>query len=125
MIASVNRYEVKEPFLTKYAAARIASPDVPGYYSSQHEMWVVNVDGMEEPLIEKHISISEIVTKTMTQREADDQPNMVELSCFLTKTNAIQKQDDRSFFSVLDIATKTESQLERDDVGSDFIGLFF
>lgn len=124
MLASVDRDEVENPFLVSYAVPRVTSPDVPGFYSSEHEMWMVNINGAEEPLIEKCTSLSGIVTKTMTQQEVDDQPNMKELSCLLTKTNTIREQDDEISFSVLDMATKTESQQEHDDIASDLMGLF-
>ena len=115
----------KQPFLTAYASLRTASPQTPGYYSDEHDMWVIDVDGLAVPLIEAEKSVSELMTKTDTQNESDDQ-SITSFTDLVTKTMTNVEQDDDTIntsFS-LELATKTEAELEHDDTSPSTTALF-
>lgn len=112
------------PFLTAYAAQRTGSAEKAGYYSSLKEMWVLDVQGEEVPLINYDSTTASLVTKTMTVQEEDDERAVMNFSELETKTNAQLEQDDQSMSSFLEISTKTDAQLEQDDTVLEMADLF-
>lgn len=124
MKQTMNSSQVVAPFLTSYATPRTPSPEIPGYYSSEHEMWVVSINEIEEPLIERNLSISTLVTKTCTQQESDDQVDSTSFASLLTKTNTYHERDDEDSLFVLEMGTKTEAELERDDADPEIVRFF-
>ena len=115
-----------QPFLMKYASPRTDAPSTPGHYSSELEMWVVDVNGKEQPLIEYDASIGELMTKTDSTQERDDQCNSL-LTELVTKTMTQQEQDDENYVglnSFLELMTKTEALPEHDDVATENISFF-
>lgn len=112
------------PFLTNYASERTPAPEIAGYYSTSLAMWVVDIDGKEVPLIDQQNDAVELVTKTLAQRETDDQNGMLSLAELATKTAIQPEQDDASMNSCLEITTKTEAQLENDDTAPGVTGMF-
>lgn len=105
-----------KPFLTSLASARTPCPPVDGYYSSALQMWAVNIDGQEVPIIDHNNSLADITTKTKAQQETDDDrvifSNLTELA---TKTATQTEGDDQRQPNLLELATKTDAQLEHDD----------
>lgn len=86
-----------QPLLTRYAVPRSAGQSMPGGFSKEKNVWVVNCDGKEVPVILSHGMPSEMITKT----------------------NNYNEQDDESPFFHHELITKTDVQSERDD--SDFL----
>lgn len=124
MTATQRETERPTPFLLPYAVPRTPSTEIPGYYSQQHEMWVVNSDGVEEPLIEKDMQTMALVTKTMTQQEADDHPSLLYTSQDKGKNTNLKGNKVNPTAVVFEMATKTEAQLERDDSSISLTELF-
>jgi len=112
-----------EPFLTKYASKRTKSPEIIGYYSDFLSMWVVNINGKEAPLIDQKNTAVELITKTLSSRETDDEDFVFAMAELSTKTDTQAEQDDASM-TALELATKTESQMEHDDTSVHSTGLF-
>ncbi|MEJ1357056.1 MAG: hypothetical protein RPU64_02505 [Candidatus Sedimenticola sp. (ex Thyasira tokunagai)] len=112
------------PFLTNYASGRTPSPEITGYYSTLLAMWVVNIGGKEVPLIDQKNTAVELMTKTLAQRETDDQGDMLAMAELATKTATQVEQDDASVSACLEMVTKTEAQMEHDDTSSEATGMF-
>ena len=115
----------KQPFLTAYASPRTTSPETPGYYSAEQDMWVLDVDGLAIPLIDAEKTVCELMTKTLGKAESDDQ-SVSSFSDLVTKTMTNTEQDDETMstpFS-LELATKTEAELEHDDTSPSTMTLF-
>jgi hypothetical protein len=126
------------PFLPTLAVKRTGSADViPGRYSSEHDVWIV--DGKEGPLPivtawqdysiapvtkikgesdEMRGVMLELSTKTSKQVERDDVTprSPVFLPELSTKTDSVGERDDPSPRFLLELATKTEIAPERDDL---------
>lgn len=132
------------PLLAKLAVGRTDGPDIPGRYSAQHDVWVVDTANGQQPLIEqaqkvlanlaagpvtkaqserddlKDFALLETSTKTRAQLERDDQsgPSLGLVHELSTKTKVNQERDDEALpflASVLELATKTDTKRERDD----------
>ncbi|MCG7871027.1 MAG: hypothetical protein JAZ11_02865 [Candidatus Thiodiazotropha lotti] len=114
----------RAPFLTNYASVRTSSPEITGDYSDLLAMWVVNICGKEVPLIDYQNSAVELITKTLAQRENDDQGGMLAAAELATKTDIQAEQDDASASACLEMATKTEAEMEHDDTSSEAMGMF-
>lgn len=119
-----DKQSIPTPFLVGYASKRTSSPEITGYYSTLLAMWVVNIDGREAPLIDQKNSVTELATKTLTERETDDQEDILTLAELTTKTDAQVESDDTSMSASLELATKTEAEMEHDDTSSDAMGMF-
>ncbi|ARE39223.1 hypothetical protein RGUI_1082 [Rhodovulum sp. P5] len=79
---------------------------------------------VETPLIDHAKETVELVTKTMVERETDDEESAFSSAELATKTRTQSEQDDASAFVGLEMATKTEAQLEHDDTSPEVTGLF-
>jgi hypothetical protein len=105
------------PLLTTFAVTRTGDTSIPGWYSSNHRVWVVESRGEIVPIIQLKGKILEEVTKTKIEVESDDQsvPFLLEE---LTKTAYQLERDDdnRIAFTALELTTKTATRLERDDI---------
>ena len=104
------------PLLVKHAVLRSEGEDIPGYYSENLDMWVVEKKGREVPLIDLAIPQSELVTKTKSSEERDDEEQTYALS-LVTKTHVQLESDDEQFsvYGLAELATKTDAKTERDD----------
>lgn len=106
------------PFLVNYATERKAHPSIGGYYSKTRDVWVQDTDRGEVPIVSTNSKLSELVTKTATQQESDDEhfmgQSLAELS---TKTDIQQESDDQISMgtSILEMETKTTYEVESDD----------
>ncbi len=107
-----------EPFLLRYVTRRSAEPEIPGRYSSEAKLWLVDTNGGERPIVEVwgH-SLAETQTKTMTQQEADDDDHgRGAASETGTYTKVRQEADDEDATLWLpELQTKTDVQQESDD----------
>ena len=107
-----------DPFLLRYATPRTADADMPGRYSPELGVWVVDGEYGAVPIIE--VAGGGLVvtqSKTMTQVEVDDDDpsrfGALETSTF---TRVRQEVDDEDASLCLpELQTKTEAQQERDD----------
>lgn len=110
-----------DPFLLRFATPRSAEAGMPGRYSPELSVWVVDGNEAERPIIEVAAgSLVATQTKTMQQVEADDDDPMrfgaMETGTF---TKVRQEADDEDASLCLpEITTKTDVQQERDDVAS-------
>lgn len=92
------------PILVEMAVKRQPETQTPGRYSEKEEMWVVVTENGEIPLIEVDHKLSELATKTKTEREEDDEfmprqeiisgLSLVHFRELLTKTEAEPEQDE-------------------------------
>ena len=106
------------PFLVSYATQRKSHPDIGGHYCHSRDVWVEGTKQGEVPIVLMHSNLSELVTKTATQQEMDDEnfpPRP--LSELVTKTDVQQESDDQSLnaSSILEMETKTTYEVESDD----------
>ena len=135
----------ESPFLAKAAQSRTGSNDVPGYYSDELDMWVVETDNGPAPIIAEG-ALAQLLTKTKVNvEEDDDSPFALQLMTktaqqiegdddrpyaanhmlqLLTKTHTTQEADDNfETGHLLELITKTNIQQESDDDGNPFAGM--
>jgi hypothetical protein len=103
-----------EPYLMRYSVLRTSESELPGYYSPDLDVWVVDQDKSQIPVINV-CNRAELTTKTKVSEEQDD-----ESLCFLetlTKTDVQQERDDTDLEMnhLLELSTKTNNCSESDD----------
>jgi hypothetical protein len=103
-----------EPYLMRYSVLRTSESELPGYYSPDLDVWVVDQDKSQIPVINV-CNRAELTTKTKVSEEQDD-----ESLCFLetlTKTDVQQERDDADLemSHLLELTTKTHTSTESDD----------
>ncbi|EHD1140275.1 hypothetical protein JR753_004777, partial [Escherichia coli] len=59
------------PFLARFATERTEGENIPGWYSYEQDLWVVEEDSKETPIISKY-TLTQTVTKTKVRQESDD-----------------------------------------------------
>lgn len=104
------------PFLAKAGIPRTGEDLLPGYYCEHQEMWVIDTEQGVLPII-KEQALSQLLTKTRTHEEEDDDSYLaLEL---ITKTHQQLESDDDTgptgYNSLLQLTTKTDSVQEVDD----------
>ena len=134
------------PFLERFAIARTGEDSLPGYYSTEMAMWVVDTKAGPAPII-GHCALAELMTKTKVSAEQDDEglysldglktitevraesddidPAVSHLLGLVTKTDVIAERDDAAseFNQFLELVTKTNVKVEKDDNGDPASGL--
>ncbi len=106
------------PLLAQLSKQRVgeASP-LPGHYDKNNDVWVIKRKNEYVPLVEIEHQNLGLLTKTMVNEERDDSwPN--ELFQLSTKTEVQLERDDISgtkIMELLQLSTKTAIQSERDD----------
>jgi hypothetical protein len=115
---------VSTPFLAKYASERTESAEMQGRYCSKVSMWVVDHKGEETSLIDVDTGLVELVTKTRTQQESDDQEGFSAMAELETKTNSRIEHDNADLAACQEMATKTDAQMESDDTSIGTNGMF-
>jgi len=60
------------PFLSKFATPRKGEDKIPGYYSSELNMWAIASSAGEVPIIADR-ALNELMTKTKVNAEQDDE----------------------------------------------------
>jgi hypothetical protein len=105
-----------KPFLARYATERTPGSFIEGFYSEARSMWVVETADGLRPIIETSMPSLELVTKTASEVEQDDERQLWSLE-LLTKTDSAQESDDKAPNNslALELSTKTEAEIERDD----------
>lgn len=89
---------------------RTGEDSIPGSYSPELQMWVIDALDGEVPIIADG-ALNELMTKTKVNAEQDD-----EASC--------TERDDRCNANhILELITKTNVELERDNNGNPKFGL--
>ncbi|MBA4307728.1 hypothetical protein ACFSAG_00310 [Sphingorhabdus buctiana] len=107
-----------DPFLFRFATPRSAEAEMPGRYSSKLDVWVIDSEEGEVPIIEvAGGSLVATQSKTMTHVEVDDDDaakfGSMETGTF---TKVRQEADDEDASLCLPArTTKTDVQQERDD----------
>lgn len=112
---------IVSPFLARLGTPRIGDDQLPGYYCEQQKMWVVDTERGVQPIINEQV-LSQLVTKTSQRAESDDDawPNRhSNLLQLMTKTDTVREVDDNFTASqLLELVTKTNAkQREADDEG--------
>lgn len=112
-----------QSFLSRFATPRIAGEVIPGAYSEELKMWAIETEAGLRPIITSDASLAELTTKTKVNQESDDDlVTMVEMQ---TKTASRPEQDDEvrlAGSALLEVTTKTDAQLERDDTSPNILG---
>lgn len=126
------------PFLAMLAVQRTgATSELPGRYSAQQDVWVIDGHNGPIPLVASYhgdsvapvtkvkgerdefrtSGILELLTKTRKELERDDvsRQSAIMLPELITKTDEVSRPDDPSLQFILELATKTENIRERDD----------
>lgn len=83
----------QQPLLSRFAVTRSGESNIPGSYSRERDVWVVNHLEKETPIVRVGGLPSELTTKTHNNNE----------------------EDDTTPYFHLELATKTDVQVERDD----------
>lgn len=129
--ASLGALKKLSPFLSRFATPRTGEDSIPGFYSSELQMWAIEAPDGEVPIIADG-ALDELMTKTKVNAEQDDEASwQIEL---LTKTyQRVESDDDdpspyrgQSADSgtqcrfddsnhLLQLVTKTDATTERDD----------
>lgn len=112
------------PFLSKYAEPRDEGPGLPGYFSADQNLWMVESPNGAVPLISYARELAAITTKTKVEDESDDESANYLLE-ITTKTDGNTEGDDqtRHGSALLEVSTKTHAELEREDVSPSTMGL--
>ena len=111
-----------DPFLFRFATPRSAEAEMPGRYSSKLDVWVIDSEEGEVPIIEvAGGSLVATQSKTMTHVEVDDddaaQSGSMETGNF---TKGRQEADDEDASPRLPARTnKTHGKAEGDDEALD------
>lgn len=128
------------PYLARYAVPRTGENIIPGYYSSELDVWVIEEIEGPLPIILKG-KMTETMTKTAARREEDDDGHFLLLET-ITKSFVSRERDDsdlemncldiplkdkdvnlkqriENYDYFLELTTKTDAVQERDD-SSDF-----
>lgn len=106
------------PFLLRFATPRSADAEMPGRYSEELGIWVLDGEGGTRPIVEvAGGSLVVTQTKTMTHVEVDDddpgRPASMETG---TSTAVAHEADDEDALLCLpELTTKTDVQQESDD----------
>lgn len=117
-MGAVQKLTLISPFLANSAIPRTGDSKLPGYYSKEKDMWVVETESGVKPVIAKG-ALAELLTKTRQDEEQDDDASFVLET--ITKTHQQTESDDDSFVGsnhVLELLSKTDAVSERDDPGS-------
>lgn len=107
-----------EPFMFRFATPRTVDAEMPGRYSSDLGVWVVDGDDGVVPIVEvAGGSFVATQSKTMTHVEVDDDdPSRFSAMDTGTETRVRQEADDQdASFRLPELTTKTDVQQERDD----------
>lgn len=105
------------PYLVNLSVGRTGNDRLPGYYDNKQDVWVIEKNGVSKPIIEVSKSVTELQTKTLENRESDDE-NYSALLEMSTKTDVKPERDDFidvDFMNMLELITKTSARLESDD----------
>lgn len=118
-MGAIQELTLISPFLADSAVPRTGDDSrLPGYYSKEKDMWVVETDSGLRPIIAK-CTLTELVTRArQTEASGDDVPFMLET---ITKTHQQAERDDDSFTGpnqMLELLSKTDTISEQDDPGS-------
>lgn len=117
-MGAAKKLPLISPFLASAAIPRIGESKLPGHYSKDKDMWVVETESGVKPVIAKG-ALAELLTKTRQDEEQDDDtPFMLET---ITKTYQRTESDDDSFTrpnQALELLSKTNTISERNDLGS-------
>ncbi|URM27062.1 hypothetical protein LLY42_24900 [Pseudomonas frederiksbergensis] len=108
------------PFLARNAVLRTGEDKLPGYYSSETDMWVIDTEQGPTPIISKG-ALSELATKTKVNAEQDDECSFVFLESVTKTAVKVERDDDPRFemSHLLELVTKTDTVTERDDAASE------
>ncbi|RLM14180.1 hypothetical protein BIY27_08090 [Gibbsiella quercinecans] len=129
------------PYLARYAVPRTGENVIPGYYSSELDVWVIDEIEGPIPIILKG-KMAETMTKTRVRQEEDDDGHFILLET-ITKSFANQERDDsdlemnhlnnidkqnisnlkdisKMHSHLLELTTKTDVVQERDDSTYEF-----
>ena len=109
---------VADPFLLRFATPRCDDAEMPGRYSPELGVWVIDRDEGERPIVEVACrSLIETQTKTAQRVEADDDdPTRFGAMETGTFTEVKQEVDDEDASLCLpELTTKTDIAQERDD----------
>lgn len=117
-VRSSSRERNISPFLVRAGTPRTGEDLLPGHYCEEQKMWVVETKHGTLPIINEQV-LSQLVTKTYQRTESDDDTwpighsNLLQL---VTKTDSIKEIDDNYLASqLLELVTKTSAQMETDD----------
>lgn len=117
-MTSLSPEAAANPFLLRFATPRSADEEMPGHYSPDLRVWVIDGDDGEVPIIEVAGGALVVTqSKTMTRVEVDDEdPSRFGALDASTGTRVRQQVDDEDASLCLpELTTKTEVQQERDD----------
>lgn len=127
-MSRLNSSSDATPFLVPRAVQRTGEANIPGYYSTELDVWVVDTGQGVVPIIECR-QLGETLTKTHARvEEADDEEDdkqfvpmsgTAESLCrypleLETKTSVSPERDDEDP-SLLELITKTHAFSEKDD----------
>lgn len=108
------------PFLARFAIPRTGDDQLPGYYSTELDMWVVDTTAGPAPVINQG-ALAELVTKTKVNAEQDDEGfyTLHELKTF-TDVKAEGTDSSDCMSQLLELSSKTFIKVESDDAGDHF-----
>lgn len=118
MTAKISRPTIR-PFLTQLATEREPiAPPLPGFYSPEHSVWMVDTGSGPRPIVEERRDIGETSTFTKILAEQDDTDVTVAAAGDTATTTRVQIEADDSDITAatLEVATKTYAQVESEDV---------
>ena len=113
---------LSSPLLTTRSTARLPGQEIPGRYCPIQRLWVVPSEAGDIALISKCQELAAMTTKTNVELESDDTSDHFAFE-LATKTDTQTERDDESRLmpGILAIQTKTKVDAEQDQQDLDSI----
>lgn len=109
------------PTLAAFAVPRTGDAEMVGRYCHERDVWIIDDHEGSRPIVELRTDIAETATSTKVLAEQDDtdvSPTMEAATHTSTAVRAEADDQDRDRLAntLLMVTTKTEANVERDDV---------
>lgn len=101
------------PYLAGQAKPRSGSPEIPGAFSTAHDVWMVDGPDGPMPIVATRTDLADTSTVTKVRVEQDD-TDIAADGVMVNPGQQIQAAPDPG--ALLEMTTKTSAQIESDDV---------
>ena len=113
MLSRSQSAESVRPFLARFAVPRTAEPELPGYYSADRSLWVIETPQGIVPLATQASSQLQTLTKVHGE-QTDCTTDFAQMVATHTRVR-MEQDDNMNGFCVFAMATITEVASEKPD----------
>jgi hypothetical protein len=107
--------QANRTFLSRFSVQRKAGWEIPGKYDPTLQMWTTITGTGVVPIIESDDGLAELITKTHANMEEDKVDSYSVGFVRSAMTQTASERSARTPSALLEITTKTDAELERDD----------